>query len=224
MCAILCIKDLDVISYLDSWENMLFFTDNRTKTTNDELWILEHPPVFTQGQAGKSEHILNAQDYNIPIIQTDRGGQVTYHGPGQLVVYLLLDLKRKNIGIKQLINGIEQSIINTLTEYNVIGHRKSNAPGVYVQEAKIASIGLRVRRGCTFHGLAININNDLTPFTYINPCGYKNLKITNLKLCCSQNLSLKCVGHCFIKHFTKVLDYKVHCTPPTLENLDECYE
>jgi len=164
--------------YESVWHAMQNFTDNRTKETVDELWMVEHPPVFTQGQAGKPEHILNAG--NIPIIQVDRGGQVTYHGPGQIVIYPLIDLKRHKIGIKALINGIEEALIQTMKEYGVIAKRKEKAPGVYVNEKKIASLGLRVRKGCAFHGLAFNIHMDLEPFSRINPCGYAGLEVTQL--------------------------------------------
>lgn len=154
------------------------FTDERTKQTEDELWMVEHPPVFTQGQAGKAEHILNAGD--IPIIQVDRGGQVTYHGPGQIVIYPLIDLKRHKIGIKALVSGIEEALIQTLKHYGVDAQRREKAPGVYTSDKKIASLGLRVRKGCTFHGLAFNIRMDLEPFSRINPCGYSGLQVTQL--------------------------------------------
>ncbi|MCF6318031.1 MAG: lipoyl(octanoyl) transferase LipB, partial [Proteobacteria bacterium] len=148
--------------YEPVWRAMQKFTDQRKPKTPDELWMVEHPPVFTQGQAGKPEHVLNPK--KIPIVQVDRGGQVTYHGPGQIVIYPLIDLKRHKIGIKALVNGIEEALIQTMAVYNVIAKRQEKAPGVYVEGKKIASLGLRVRKGCTFHGLAFNIRMDLEPF------------------------------------------------------------
>jgi lipoyl(octanoyl) transferase len=155
------------------------FTDNRDAHTPDELWIVEHQPVYTLGQAGKQEHILDPG--SIPVVKTDRGGQVTYHGPGQLVVYVLTDIRRKKIGVRQLVSHIEKSVISLLEEYQITAHSRCDAPGVYVEEAKICSIGLRIRRGCSYHGLALNINMDLSPFLGINPCGYQNLRMTQLK-------------------------------------------
>jgi lipoyl(octanoyl) transferase len=155
------------------------YTDTRNGDSPDELWIVEHPPVFTQGQAGKSEHILNAGD--IPVIQVDRGGQVTYHGPGQLVVYPLLDIKRSKLGVRQLVTHIEQSIIDMLAKYDIQAYAKADAPGVYVNERKIASLGLRIRKGCSFHGLALNVDMDLAPFRRINPCGYAGLEMVQCK-------------------------------------------
>lgn len=155
------------------------YTDTRSGDSQDELWIVEHPPVFTQGQAGKSEHILNAGD--IPVIQVDRGGQVTYHGPGQLVVYPLLDIKRSKLGVRQLVTHIEQSIIDMLAKYNIQAYAKADAPGVYVHHRKIASLGLRIRKGCSFHGLALNVNMDLAPFRRINPCGYAGLEMVQCR-------------------------------------------
>lgn len=160
-------------------QKMREFTDTRDSTTPDEYWIVEHLPVYTLGQAGKPEHILNPG--NIPIVNTDRGGQVTYHGPGQLVIYTLIDLKRKDIGVRQLVSHLENSIISLLKDYKLEAISKCDAPGVYINEAKIASIGLRIRKGCSYHGLSFNVNMDLSPFQGINPCGYQNLKITQLK-------------------------------------------
>lgn len=154
------------------------FTDARTSDTPDELWLVEHPPVFTQGQAGKPEHLLAPGE--IPVVATDRGGQVTYHGPGQLVAYPLLDLRRLKIGVRELVTKIEQSVVALLLEYGVDSAPKADAPGVYVKGDKIASLGLRVRKGCSFHGVAINIDVDLAPFNQINPCGYAGLNMTRL--------------------------------------------
>ena len=165
--------------YPAAWEAMSAFTHQRTTNTIDEIWLLEHSPVFTQGLAGKPEHILNP--HNIPVIQTDRGGQITYHGPGQLMVYLLLDLKRLGMGPRLFVRTIEQIIVDYLKSFAISACGKPDAPGVYIDGAKICSIGLRVRRGAAYHGLAFNIDMDLTPFSFINPCGFKNLVITQLK-------------------------------------------
>ncbi len=154
------------------------FTDLRDENTADEIWLLEHPPVFTLGLNGKKEHILDTGD--IPVIQCDRGGQVTYHGPGQLIVYCLLDLKRRNLGIKLLVNKIEQAIIDLLAESGIESQRREKAPGIYINESKIAALGLRVRRGCCYHGLSLNIDMNLEPFTRINPCGFAGLKANQL--------------------------------------------
>jgi lipoyl(octanoyl) transferase len=164
--------------YPATWAAMRAFTDARETSTPDELWLLEHPPVFTLGQAGRLEHLLAPG--TIPVIQTDRGGQVTYHGPGQLVAYLLLDLRRAGIGVKRLVERLEQSVIDLLAEYGVAAERHTDAPGVYVAGAKIASLGLRVRNGCSYHGLALNVDMDLEPFSRINPCGYAGLAVTQL--------------------------------------------
>jgi lipoyl(octanoyl) transferase len=172
------LSHLGLRDYEPVWHAMQKFTDERTETTVDELWMVQHPPVFTQGQAGKAEHILLPGD--IPVVQVDRGGQVTYHGPGQIVIYPLIDLKRHKIGIRALVDGIEEALIQTLDIYGVIAKRKEKAPGVYVKDKKIASLGLRVRKGCTFHGLAFNIRMDLEPFSRINPCGYAGLEVTQL--------------------------------------------
>jgi len=174
----LSIRQLNIADYIPVWEAMKSFTDTRHDKTPDEVWFVEHPPVYTQGQAGKPEHVLNPGD--IPVIQTDRGGQVTYHGPGQLVAYILFDLKRLDIGVRKLVMNLEQAIINVLTDYNITAKGRRDAPGVYVNNAKICSIGLRVRKGLSYHGLAFNIQNDLEPFSRINPCGFRNLTITKL--------------------------------------------
>lgn len=163
---------------MEAWEAMKSFTASRDETTVDELWCLEHPRVFTQGQAGKAEHILLPGD--IPVIQVDRGGQVTYHGPGQLVVYLLIDLTRRKLGVRSLVDEIEQAIVRTLADYDIEAAPRSDAPGVYVNGAKIASLGLRVRKGCSFHGLALNVNMDMEPFSRINPCGYAGMSMSQV--------------------------------------------
>jgi len=164
--------------YEPTWRAMQAFTDARTPETPDELWVVQHEPVFTLGQAGKWEHVLMPGD--IPVVPVDRGGQVTYHGPGQIVAYPLVDLRRAGIGVREFVNRIEQAIIDTLAEWNVVAVRKDGAPGVYVGGAKIAALGLRVRRGCTFHGLAFNVAMDLEPFSRINPCGFRGLEVVQL--------------------------------------------
>ncbi len=176
-------KILGRADYRQTYTAMRLFTDNRLSDTPDELWALEHPSVFTQGQAGKAEHILAPGD--IPVVQTDRGGQVTYHGPGQLVIYLLVDLKRRKLGVRQVVTLIEDTIINLLAdEFGVQAQADPKAPGVYVDGRKIAALGLRVRKGCTFHGLSLNIDCDLEPFARINPCGYQGLAVTSLQQEC----------------------------------------
>lgn len=175
----LIIRSMGEQPYKCIWQRMREFTDTRMPDTHDELWLLQHPPVFTLGQASKPEHLLRPKD--IPVVQTDRGGQVTYHGPGQLVVYFLIDLRRKSWGIRCLVSKIEQSVITFLAQYGIEGRIKEGAPGVYIAERKIASIGLRVRRGCTYHGLSFNIDMDLEPFSRINPCGYQGLQLTQLR-------------------------------------------
>ena len=174
----LIVRDLKEQPYLPTFERMQAFTNSRTADTPDELWVLEHEAVFTQGQAGKLEHLINPGD--IPVVQADRGGQVTYHGPGQLIIYLMLDLKRQGLGVRQLVSIMEDSVVDLLDHYGIVGAPKADAPGVYVDGKKICSLGLRVRRGCSFHGLALNIDMDLEPFLRINPCGYAGLEMTQL--------------------------------------------
>ena len=175
----LIVRRLGLRPYEATWRAMRTFTDERGPETPSELWIVEHPPVFTQGQAGKAEHLLAPGD--IPVVQTDRGGQVTYHGPGQLVIYLLIALREAGIGIRRLVTLMEQSIIELLDERGIDAMARSDAPGVYVDGKKVASLGLRVRRGCTYHGLALNVGNDLAPFALINPCGHAGLEVTSTK-------------------------------------------
>ena len=173
------VRELGRQPYEPVWRAMQRFTDVRDESTTDELWVVEHDPVFTLGQAGKPEHVLAAGD--IPVIHVDRGGQVTYHGPGQIVVYPLLDLKRRKVGVREYVHRIEQALIDTLGEWNIQAERRDGAPGVYVADAKVAALGIRVRRGCTFHGLAFNIGMDLEPFHRINPCGYQGLQVTSMR-------------------------------------------
>jgi lipoyl(octanoyl) transferase len=174
----LLVRRLGLMDYEPVWRAMQSFTDQRDAATPDELWLVQHPPVFTQGQAGRAEHLLAPGD--IPVIQVDRGGQVTYHGPGQVVCYPLIDIGRLQLGVRALVGGIEQAIINVLKSYGVDAQLVEGAPGVYIDGVKIASLGLRIRRGKSFHGLAFNVDMDLEPFQRINPCGYRGLQVTNL--------------------------------------------
>jgi lipoyl(octanoyl) transferase len=172
------VRRLGQVSYEPVWRAMQRFTDERTSGTGDELWLVQHPPVFTLGQAGRAEHVLAPGD--IPVLKVDRGGQVTYHGPGQLVAYPLLDLKRLGLGVRALVTQIEAAVVAVLESYGVEGQSRPDAPGVYVGGAKVAALGLRVRKGCCFHGLAFNIDMDLEPFNRINPCGFQGLEVTQL--------------------------------------------
>ncbi|MEM6775515.1 MAG: lipoyl(octanoyl) transferase LipB [Pseudomonadota bacterium] len=165
--------------YASTLEAMRAFTDGRDKTTPDEFWLLQHPPVFTQGVAGRAEHLLAPGD--IPVVSVDRGGQVTYHGPGQWVLYLLLDLRRRGLGVRALVTLIEQSLVDTLATFGISAAADPSAPGVYVDGAKIAALGLRVRRGCSYHGLSLNVDMDLEPFSRVNPCGYAGLEVTSMQ-------------------------------------------
>lgn len=175
----LIVRHLGLVDYLPTLETMRRLTRERDERTPDEIWLLQHPQVFTQGQAGKAEHLLAPGD--IPVIQVERGGQVTYHGPGQLVAYLMLDLRRLGLGVRELVTALEQSLVDVLATYGVGAAPKADAPGVYVEGDKIASLGLRVSRGCSFHGLALNVDMDMSPFWRINPCGYAGLKMVQLK-------------------------------------------
>lgn len=177
-------RHLGLADYQTVWDAMRCFTDTRDENTPDEIWFLQHPRVFTQGQAGKAEHVLAPGD--IPVIQVDRGGQVTYHGPGQIVGYLLIDLRRHSLGIRELVTAIENALVATLAKHGISAANRADAPGVYLNAgpksgAKIASLGLRVRRGCTFHGLALNVDMDLEPFARINPCGFQGLQVTQMR-------------------------------------------
>jgi lipoyl(octanoyl) transferase len=176
--SITLVRDLGRHAYEPVWRGMQRFTDARHADTADEIWLVEHDPVFTLGQAGKPEHVLMPGD--IPVLKVDRGGQVTYHGPGQIVAYPLLDLKRLKVGVRDYVCRIEQAVIDTLEHWNIHAERRDGAPGVYVNGAKVAALGIRVRRGCTFHGLAFNIDMDLSPYHRINPCGYAGLQVTSM--------------------------------------------
>ncbi|WP_018076971.1 lipoyl(octanoyl) transferase LipB [Thiobacillus denitrificans] len=175
----LCIRRLGRVEYEATWRAMQDFTARRTADTPDELWLLEHPPVYTQGQAGKPEHLIAAT--RIPVVPIDRGGQITYHGPGQVVAYVLVDLRRRGYGIRELVARLEQAVIDLLAAQGVMASRLAGAPGVYVDGAKIAALGLRVKHGCTYHGLALNVDMDLAPFAAINPCGYAGMAVTQCR-------------------------------------------
>jgi lipoyl(octanoyl) transferase len=172
-------RSLGRVEYEATWRAMQTFTAQRTPDTLDELWLLEHPPVYTQGQAGKPEHLIAATD--IPVVPIDRGGQITYHGPGQVVAYVLVDLRRRGYGIRELVTRMEQAVIDLLAVHGVTAARLAGAPGVYVECAKIAALGLRVKHGCTYHGLAFNVDMDLAPFAAINPCGYAGMAVTQCR-------------------------------------------
>ena len=201
----LVIRQLAQMDYTPVWQAMQNFTDNRDENTADELWLVEHPPVFTQGQAGKDEHLLMPGD--IEVVKVDRGGQVTYHGPGQQVIYFMINLRRRKIGVRQLVTLIENGIVNTLHDYDVIAAAKPDAPGVYVDDKKIASLGLRVRKGCSFHGLALNVNMDLSPFLRINPCGYAGLEMIQ-SADISTLTSVTEAGEALIQHFITLFNVK----------------
>jgi len=173
------VRRLGRVEYEPTWRAMQAFTAQRLPDTPDELWLLEHPPVYTQGQAGKPEHLIAATP--IPVVPIDRGGQITYHGPGQAVVYVLVDLRRRGYGIRELVTRMEQAVIDVLATQGVTAARQSGAPGVYVNGAKIAALGLRVKHGCTYHGLALNVDMDLSPFAAINPCGYPGMAVTDCR-------------------------------------------
>ncbi|MHA6204805.1 lipoyl(octanoyl) transferase LipB [Dyella soli] len=202
--------------YAATWEAMSQFTNNRGPDTPDELWLLEHDPVFTQGQAGKAEHLLAPGD--IPVVQVDRGGQVTYHGPGQIVGYPLIDLRRAGVSVRELVNKIEQSLIDTLAHWNIGAERLEGAPGVYVAGAKVAALGLRVRRGCSFHGLAFNVNMDLEPYHRINPCGYKGLAVTQV-LDLGGPSRLSDVEDALVEEFCRQFGFDAEPATPTLPEL-----
>ena len=173
------LRFLGLVEYESIWQAMKQFTASRNSNTRDEIWLLQHTPVYTQGLAGKPEHLLRAND--IPVIKIDRGGQITYHGPGQIIAYLLLDLRRWKLNVRELVRLMEQAVINLLAEYSVEAHGRDDAPGVYVDDAKIASLGLKIKNGCCYHGIAFNVDMDLAPFSFINPCGYAGLRVTQAR-------------------------------------------
>lgn len=201
---ILTIRWLGSKDYQPCWEAMQEFTQSRNEDTADEIWLLEHTPVFTQGQNGKPEHVLNPG--NIPVVQTDRGGQVTYHGPGQLMVYTLIDLRRKKINVRELVTALEQSVIDLLAEYGITAAAKQEAPGVYVGDKKICSIGLRIRKGCSYHGIAFNVALDLEPFSRINPCGFAQLQMVQFSELGGLKSTLE-TGRGLVKYLSKNLRY-----------------
>lgn len=198
------IRQLGLQPYLEVYEAMHDFTLARVESTVDEIWLVEHLPTFTQGKTGKPEHLLQQSD--IPVIHTDRGGQITYHGPGQQIMYVMIDLKRAHIGIRELVTCLENSVIQTLAAFNIIANAKTDAPGVYVNEKKISSLGLHIKQGRTLHGLALNIDMDLTPFTYINPCGYQGLEMTNISDFVS-SIDHNFIRNELVKHFIQQLHY-----------------
>ncbi|EID0031965.1 MULTISPECIES: lipoyl(octanoyl) transferase LipB [Vibrio] len=201
----LVVKRLGRQDYEPVWKAMHEFTDQRTEETPDEVWLVEHNPVFTQGQAGKAEHLINTGD--IPVVQSDRGGQVTYHGPGQLVAYFLINLRRKKLGVRDLVTTIENLVINTLKAYNIDSAARPDAPGVYVAGKKICSLGLRIRKGCSFHGLALNVNMDLTPFLRINPCGYEGMEMVQVSQFGGPD-NVEAVEKQLIEELVTLLDYE----------------
>ena len=212
------VKRLGVVEYAPALEAMRLFTAGRTNDTPDELWLLQHPPVYTLGQAGKPEHLLQ-NPANIPLVHIDRGGQITYHGPGQLVAYLLLDLPRRRLKVRELVNLMEQAIIDTLAAYGIEAERKDGAPGVYVAGDKIAALGLRVRNGCSYHGLAINVDADLAPFGWINPCGYEGLKTIRMKDF-GIDTSVEAVGECLLGHLQRLLPPRRPTPAPDIGETD----
>lgn len=196
------VRQLGRQDYLPIWQAMQDFTENRDQDTPDELWLVEHPPVFTQGQAGKAEHILAPGD--IPVVQVDRGGQVTYHGPGQQMLYVLLDIKRCKLGVRHLVTALEECIVAVLKPFGIEAYPKADAPGVYVDESKVCSIGLRIRKGCSFHGLALNVNMDLGPFQRINPCGYAGMQMVDCNSLGGPD-NLPQAGELIIQHLCELL-------------------
>ncbi len=195
------IKEKGLQDYTSTWQEMVSFTENRSDQTEDELWTLEHRSVFTQGLNGKPEHLLKESE--IDIIQSDRGGQITYHGPGQIIVYCLIDIKRLGIGVKEMVRIIEKSIIDLLGDYSIPSHKISGAPGVYVDGSKIAALGLKVKRGKTYHGLSLNVDMNLSPYKLINPCGYRDLNVTQMSNLTDNNLELDKIKKQLTQHLTK---------------------
>jgi lipoyl(octanoyl) transferase len=195
------IKEKGLQDYNSTWQEMVSFTEKRNNHTKDELWTLEHRSVFTQGLSGKPEHLL--KETEIEVIKSDRGGQITYHGPGQLIVYCLIDIKRLGIGVKQMVSIIEKSIIDLLSDYSISSHKIPGAPGVYVDGSKIAALGLKVKRGKTYHGLSLNVDMNLSPYSLINPCGYKDLKITQMSNLTDNKPNLDKIKKQLTKNLTK---------------------
>lgn len=195
------IKEKGLQDYTSTWQEMVSFTENRSDQTEDELWTLEHRSIFTQGLSGKPEHLLKESE--IDVIQSDRGGQITYHGPGQIIVYCLIDIKRLGIGVKEMVRIIEKSIIDLLGDYSIPSHKIAGAPGVYVDGSKIAALGLKVKRGKTYHGLSLNVDMNLSPYKLINPCGYRDLNVTQMSNLTDNNLELDKIKKQLTQHLTK---------------------
>ena len=199
----LIVRQLGLTDYVSAWRDMQVFTDNRDANTPDELWFLEHPPVFTLGRNGKQEYLHDTGD--IPVVKVDRGGQVTYHGPGQLVAYTLLNIKRRQLGVQSLVRLLEQSVIDLLSDYSLHAQRREQAPGVYIDSRKVAALGLRIRKGCSFHGLSLNVDMDLSPFAMIDPCGYSGLEVTQLRDL-GIDATLATIRAQFRTHFERLLE------------------
>lgn len=199
----LTVRHFGLMDYTPAWHAMQDFTDSRHINTPDELWFLEHPPVFTLGRNGKPEHLHNTGD--IPVVCADRGGQVTYHGPGQLIAYPLLNIKRRQLGVQSLVRILEQTVIDLLTDYSLSAQRREKAPGVYIDNRKVAALGLRIRKGCSFHGLSLNVDMDLSPFSMIDPCGYRGLEVTQLRDL-GIDAPLETISTQFRTHFERLLD------------------
>ncbi|TCP92189.1 lipoyl(octanoyl) transferase [Cricetibacter osteomyelitidis] len=210
--SMLIVRQLGMRPYEEIWHKMQAFTDTRDEQTLDEIWLVEHPPVFTQGQAGKAEHLLYQS--NIPVVQSDRGGQITYHGPGQQVMYVLIDIRRQKalnseFNVRHLVTALEQTVVQALVDFGINSYPKPDAPGVYVDGQKICSLGLCVRKGCSFHGLALNINMDLSPFQQINPCGYAGLQMTQMAMLLNRpDLKLAEIAPHLVTHFAQILNYQ----------------
>ncbi|MFQ1015006.1 lipoyl(octanoyl) transferase LipB [Avibacterium paragallinarum] len=205
------VRQLGIQDYQTIWHKMQAFTDNRDEHTTDEIWLVQHPAVFTQGSAGKPEHLLSQSE--IPVVQSDRGGQITYHGLGQQIMYVLIDIKRlkaqgRDLNVRQLVTALEQTVVQTLADYGIEGYPKADAPGVYVDGKKICSLGLRIRKGCSFHGLALNIQMDLRPFLQINPCGYAGLEMCQMAdFIPADETDLEKISPKLVAHFTQLLGY-----------------
>lgn len=215
---LLKVVNLGLQPYTDTWQSMQAYTGRRDDRSADQIWLVEHPPVFTQGQAGKAEHVLDPGP--IPVIQTDRGGQVTYHAPGQLVAYILLDLKRLGLGVRDLVTCLERATIDVLRDWGIAGMTRADAPGVFVGDQKIASLGLRVRRGCSFHGLSLNVAMDLQPFQRIHPCGYNGLQMTQMADLLATTPKVDAVAAALTRHLS--LHLKITAVPAAPNR--ECYE
>lgn len=201
----LLVRQLGVKEYIPIWQAMQAFTQQRDANATDELWLLQHPPIYTLGLNGKRKHLLLEND--IPVIDVDRGGQITYHGPGQLVAYTMIDLQRKHLGVRDLVQHIEQAVINLLQDFSITSARKQDAPGVYVQAKKIAALGLRIKKNRSYHGLSLNIHMDLSPFSAINPCGYEGMSVTQLSDLTQQATEIDTIAASLVKHLSRQLQY-----------------